>query len=279
MDNFRTSGLTDDPLPAQTYGGFAIQRPATPGSADSLRLTARTFMGSQMRPGASRWSLSPTRLGGAFAVVIVLAALVGVGVTQSRWSAPSTSAPARTSEAVTPNLAATSADPVLPAPLQVASPQVAQVQVASAQVASAQVARLDTARLAAAPPAAEAAPPIASRRPAQAEAQIKTPTKAQSGCGSATAGGRSACPDAAFAALDKQLNAAFAAAMRSSGAPGPLGRDQQDWIIRIDGVRRTDPGAAEDLYRARIAELHALASRDAEQAQAPMPQNDPEGHP
>jgi hypothetical protein len=112
-------------------------------------------------------------------------------------------------------------------------------------------------------PAAKVAASV-SRTP---KAKADPPTTCQAG-GDGGGGGRSGCHDLGFAALDRKVNAAFAAAMRSGAPAGPLGQQQQDWIIRLDRVRREDPGAAKDLYLARVADLRALASRGGEQAQA-----------
>lgn len=203
-----------------------------------------------MRRGASRPGLVPSIIGWSLAAFVGVAAVVGV--TQSRRSPPVP--PAETPETASQSNGATVTAPPQPAPLPVA--------------------RLSTARIVEDVPAREPASPVTS--PRSAKTASKTKTEAQSRCGGATAGGP--CPDVAFAALDKQVNAAFAAAMRSSATPGPLGRDQQDWIIRVDRIRREDPASAQDLYRARVTELRALASKDVDQTQAPTTQNNAESH-
>ena len=63
------------------------------------------------------------------------------------------------------------------------------------------------------------------------------------------------CEDPQIASLDREVNAAFAAAMRESATPGQLAIDQESWILRRDRTAREDPEAIGDLYRERIAVL------------------------
>jgi uncharacterized protein YecT (DUF1311 family) len=71
-----------------------------------------------------------------------------------------------------------------------------------------------------------------------------------------------------FVALDEELNKAYAEAIRSGAPAGPLSEQQETWIIRRDRVRQDDPDLAEDLYRARIAELQALSAQNAKSPSA-----------
>lgn len=77
---------------------------------------------------------------------------------------------------------------------------------------------------------------------------------------------RPASRDPQFAALDEQLNKAYADAIRAGAAAGPLSEQQESWIIRRDRIRHQDPEMAADLYRSRIAELQALATQPSEPA-------------
>jgi hypothetical protein len=258
MDDFRTPGPIDHPAPAQTYGGFAAQGPAESAGLDAPRETPPpTYAGLPVRPDTARRSASPRNLGWTGVVLVAFAALLGVVVTQSRWSMPAP--PARDT-----------------------APQGAA---AKKTVPPPPVVRVDTARVATAIPAPAPAPaPTRAPTPAPTLTRGDEPAPpvarraAETKAAASRCGRDGACPDKRFAALDRQVNAAFAAAMRSSAEPGPLGQDQQNWIIRLDRVRRKDPGAAEDLYRARVAELRALASKDSEPAHVPLSQTDLESH-
>jgi hypothetical protein len=99
------------------------------------------------------------------------------------------------------------------------------------------------------PPPAVAPPPAAPRtsakiRPVKDRCGPKAPSIA-----------RILCEDPQVASLDREVNAAFAAAMRDSTAPGALADDQEGWILRRDRTAREDPDAVADLYRERIAVL------------------------
>lgn len=125
------------------------------------------------------------------------------------------------------------------------------------------------------PPAAidEAAPlPLPSRAdavappPERERARATTAPRRPSRIASAVAPPRPArmqdrCRDLAcqarFAELDQKLDSAFAEAVRAGAAAGPLGHEQEAWIIHRDRLSREHPELLPDLYRARIAQLQA----------------------
>jgi uncharacterized protein YecT (DUF1311 family) len=80
-----------------------------------------------------------------------------------------------------------------------------------------------------------------------------------------------ACRDPQIASLEREVNAAFAAAMRETDAPGDLARDQESWIVRRDRTAREAPDTVADLYRERIATLqsHAASSHEEEAVVSP----------
>jgi len=69
------------------------------------------------------------------------------------------------------------------------------------------------------------------------------------------------CRDRGLASLDRDLNAAFADAVRSGAPSGPLSEDQEAWVIRRDRAAEESPESVADLYRARIAQLNEAAQR------------------
>lgn len=215
------SGRTQSAL-GETYGGFAVDPPRDAADgAEGQDGDARTYLNSEYRRRPRRRrGLSPTVAGGAAACVVAVGAALGVAWSGARQ--PSQFAP----EPVAADLRAAVLRPAPVARIDAPEP----------------VAVLPPDPVAAAAPVADVAPRPAPKR--------LVPTAKGAGCG--------ADCQARIAALDREVNQAFADAMRSGVDPGPLGAAQQDWIIRRDRVRRTDPALAEDLYRARIVELQAM---------------------
>lgn len=254
MDIRQTSGSALDPIPGQTYGGFAAARPATSQNADRPLRSSPADAGGATQAGASWRRFFPASRGKAIGALVAIAAVTGGVMTRLPWSPPHAQTQAQTQARTQAPIAAPTAEPLRPAPAPVAGLKTAPAAEA----------------LPASPPVSAPAVKVAS------STSIARPAKSgpSAGCKAEAGGaGRAVCPDIAFAALDRQVNAAFAAAMRSGAPAGALGQQQQDWIIRRDRVRREDPNAAKDLYLARIAELHALASRGGEPAPASVAQD------
>jgi hypothetical protein len=227
------SGSTSHPVPGNTYGGFAVDAPAAgrpeappPGAPAAVANPA-----PHTRPaGPAPLRGARKTAGWTIAAVVALGALAGLALTLARAPEPDAPPPVPLPEMraamarSAPDTAA--AAPSLPSPARVAvAPAVPDL---------------------APPPAARPAGPSAGRSP-------------RSRCGQTP--GAPGCPDRAGPALDQEVDAAFAAAMRASAEAGTLGAAQQAWIVHRDQTRRTDPGLAEDLDRARILELKALAAR------------------
>lgn len=71
---------------------------------------------------------------------------------------------------------------------------------------------------------------------------------------------RMVCDDAVLSDLDRQLNAAFARAVRAGAPRAALRAEQDQWVFRREAVARRSHAALVSYYQTRIAELNALAS-------------------
>ena len=230
-----------DPISATTYAGFAASAPSeAPASEPELRLSgeARTYAREELRRRTARRRRAPVAAAVGLAIIVVIAA-VGFALLyepKMELTAPSS----------------TPIDQPLPASADAALP---------------------SAPTAMPPPSAEApppaAPPVAAPRPparpiARAAPAAKTPTAAQARSAAQAAADRAATDKvSALAALDQEVNKAYAEALRA-GAPAGLAQAQENWVIRRERLQREDPDMAEDLARARIAELQALAAKKPE---------------
>jgi uncharacterized protein YecT (DUF1311 family) len=128
--------------------------------------------------------------------------------------------------------------------------------------------------VAAAPPAAASARAIAQtvsvRLPGpgapSAAPRPKTQAAARTRCAARRdASARLLCGDPDLAALDEELNARYAEAVRSGVPAGPLSDEEQAWVIRRDRLARDAPEELQGLYRDRIAQLTALARQGAKE--------------
>jgi hypothetical protein len=242
MDPRRTSGPFAHPLPTETYGGFAAHAPAAPEAVGSPERKLRTDVRSELQRRPTKPILSRRSLSAGAAIAVALSAVAAITLSQSpRAAAPGLSAQGE-------SLAEADSE----ARAGVRSPAGDPQFVATYK----------------APPAASEALTGA------AETTVTRSRWGKPGRGSpCTHRGdvtrQAGCRRLGASALDAQVNEAFAAAMRSGSPAGPLGQDQQDWIIRRDRLRTRDPGLAEDLDRARIAELQDMASRVGDHAPAP----------
>jgi uncharacterized protein YecT (DUF1311 family) len=243
-----------DPIPGTTYAGFAAAAPseATPPDPE-LRLSreTRTYTRDELRRRSARRRRAPLAVVVGLAVFAVAGA-VGFALLYEPKT-EFTASPALAAQPPAPDLADAAAPAEQPPALEAAAPQAAapaiDVPPAAAPVAAAR------------PPAASAVP-----RPAAAP---KTPADGRPRSTSQAAADRAATDRvSASAALDQEVNKAYAEALRAGAPAGPLGEAQENWIIRRDRLRREDPEMAEDLARARIAELQALATKKAEASPA-----------
>jgi uncharacterized protein len=66
---------------------------------------------------------------------------------------------------------------------------------------------------------------------------------------------RVTCRDPQIWGLDRQVDAAFSEAMRTSASPRELAAEQQTWISRRDQMAQNDPDRLERFYRDRLREL------------------------
>ena len=227
----------DDPFPADTYAGFAAAAPG--GSPDDLpfpdirpaegglgapQATVRTYALADLQREVPRRGPGPITAAVALAVTFAL----GAGLTFVLLHGFPARPPAPSQIQSSPTLEASAAEADRPLP---AAPLAMAVTAEIPDAAAQQAAELPRS------PARRPPPPKTS------------PAKASGG--------------PRFAALDEELNKAYAEAIRSGAAAGPLSEQQESWIIRRDRVRRDDPDLAEDLYRARIAELQALSAQNA----------------
>lgn len=230
----------DDPFPANTYAGFAAAAPggspedrAFPdirppeGGLGAPQATVRTYALADLQREVPRRGPGPITAAVALAVTFALGAGLTFVLLHGFPGLPPGPTQIQPSPTLAPTPAAEVDRPLPPAPLAMAV--TAEIPDAAAQ---------------------EPARPEPPRTPAP-RPQPKTPSPAR-----ASGGPR-------FAALDEELNKAYAQAIRSGAAAGPLSEQQENWIIRRDRVRRDDPDLAEDLYRARIAELQALSAQNA----------------
>ncbi|HKR87354.1 MAG TPA: hypothetical protein VJS38_04205, partial [Phenylobacterium sp.] len=110
-----------------------------------------------------------------------------------------------------------------------------------------------------------AAPPKPLARASVPPKAAPAPRTLAKGRSSAQAAADRAATDrvSALASLDQEVNKAYAEALNAGAPVGPLSVAQESWIIRRDRVRREDPDMAEDLARARIAELRGIAASNA----------------
>ena len=247
------------PIPATTYAGFAASPPHEPAAAapgPELRLNgeARVYAREELRRRASRRRRAPVAAAGVLAIVAVGAA-VSIGLRYNPITgsiaplhhAPKPAAASQPAQISLPPAAST------PQPLSPAAPAAAEpVQVPDVPPAAPAVA--------AAKPAPQPAP-----RTAVADAARKPPATSK-GRSSARAAADRAATDrvSEAAALDQEVNNAYAAALNAGAPVGPLAAAQQSWSARLDRVRREDPDMAEDIVRARIAELQGIAAKSRE---------------
>lgn len=245
-----------DPIAATTYAGFAASAPSEAASdGPELRLSgeARTYAREELRRRTRRRRRTPVAAVAVLAVAFVGAA-VGVALLyepQANLPAlpppPAETAPSHLAEVSLPSAGALA--PPLPEETQPAAP--AAIEVPPAQ----------------APAAAPRPPP----RPVAPVAAPKAPPAAKARSAAQAAADRAATARvSALAALDQEVNKAYAEALNAGAAPAPLAAAQQEWIIRRDRIRREDPEMAEDVARARIAQLQAIATRSARGGGAPL---------
>lgn len=251
-----------DPILGTTYAGFAASRASEPKDGLELRLNgeARTYERAELRRRTSR-RRAPVA---AMAVVAVLGVGAAVGAAllyepKAELSAPPPPPPIETAtpaaEMTEPSIAApapglaaeTTPTTNEPAPVAEAAPAPAAVRAARPATAPPK----PIARTAVAPKAAPVARTVARGRSSTQAAADRAATDRVS----------------ALAALDQEVNKAYAQALNAGAPVGPLSVAQENWIIRRDRVRREDPDMAEDLARARIAELQAIAANAASDPQ------------
>jgi uncharacterized protein YecT (DUF1311 family) len=225
--------LPGDPLAGPTYKGFA----ATP-----LRKPPEQRRSRQFRPSRG----------------VAAAGLAGLALIISLIAVQPPSASRKASAEKPPAAWATPPAPPPPSPGLAAAPAPLQAEAALAA------------------PEPPPPPPAPSRRRA-----IAAPPPAVKPLAAAVPADRCsrrdqgiaqlACRNPQIASLEREVNAAFAAAMRDSDAPGDLARDQESWILRRDRTAREAPDTIADLYRERIATLqsHASSSHEEEAVASP----------
>lgn len=251
------------PIPAMTYAGFAASPPHEPAAATGgpeLRLNgeARVYAREELRRRASRRRRTPVAAAGVVAILAVGAA-VSVGL---RYN-PVTGLVAPLHRPAEP-AASQLADVSLPPAASAAQPLVARAT--PPPLAPEAPAAVEPVQLPDVPPAQ---PAVAAARPAPQPTPRSTaskPAAASKGRSAARAAADRAATDrvSEAAALDQEINNAFAEALNAGVPVGPLAAAQQTWIARLHRVRREDPDMAEDIARARIAELQGIAAKSRE---------------
>jgi hypothetical protein len=81
---------------------------------------------------------------------------------------------------------------------------------------------------------------------------------------------RLTCRDPQLWGLDRQVDAAFSEAMRTSATPGEIAAEQEAWITHRDQMAQSDPDRLERLYHERLRELWT-PHHSAPAVQAPEP--------
>jgi hypothetical protein len=215
-----------DPVLGVTYHGFAAPRFARGDPASVDRPKPRTYVRSELRRHR------PSRGAAALTVIVALAvafcggAFMGLVLPQdqSPASAPGAAAP-----------------PPPPPP-----------ETAETVAGTPTPARAIRVKVPRAPPPLRALRTIAKLPPSGAVTQAR-PTS----CAASPAA--PGCQPPKIAALDREMNAALAAAIRAGAPGGPLGAAQESWILRRDRAARASRELEADLYVARIAELRSMA--------------------
>lgn len=233
-----------DPILGTTYAGFAASRANEQKDGLDLRLSgeARTYDRAELRR-RSRRGRGPAAAVAVLAVVAV-SATVGAALIYEP-NAELAPPPPPAAAPVAGAMSAPAEDSAAPSS-DAAGPELPTVQPVGDAVALPPVAR--AAVFPKAPPSAK--PAARSRSSAQAAADRAATDRVS-----------------ALAALDQEVNKAYAGALNAGAPVGPLTSAQASWIIRRDRLRREDPDMAEDLVRARIAELHGIAAQSAADAQ------------
>jgi uncharacterized protein YecT (DUF1311 family) len=203
----------------------------------------RTYGRDELRRRPARRRRAPIAVAAALTATFVLGAGLGLAVLHgppAKWERPALLRRAP------PPLATADLQrvPPLAEPTETPAPTPANLPLAYSVTAPAQ---------SAARPAIAVAKTSTARRPSASPARRQPPRDEGS-----------SSEDPPFAALDEELNKAFADAIRAGAPAGDLSAEQENWIIRRDRIRRNDPALAEDLYRARIAELQALSAHHAD---------------
>lgn len=247
---FISDGRLRDPFHTNTYAGFAA---AGPASRDRQSAQDRVRHAAQSTPQRRSGRLLRALVGaGALAATFALGAVFGPALQQdlaARFAPPSPSRP----------------DQLPSGPRANAGPAPPSIEVAPAPVALAIPAPPPAEAPAVASPAmAEPAAAIVAQPPPRAASAPQGASGLKDSCASSSPRSRSPACQGAFPALERKVNAAYAAAIRAGAAAGPLSHEQENWIIRRDRVRRDHPELLPDLYRARIAELEAHAAKTAE---------------
>jgi uncharacterized protein YecT (DUF1311 family) len=244
-----------DPLPNATYAGFAASAPGVAASRPSpppghAPGQARTYSRAELRRPRARRGLAPlVATGTALAAIVVLGGGLAYALFGPMAGGPLTLLQQHDRVELPPIAAGPQIPLLAPEPtpaIDPASPTPPPVVLAEAT------------------PREALAPTLVRQETPRRVAASKPKPSGSSACGPD-------CEDAPpFAALDQELNKAFADAIRAGAPAGELGEKQENWIIRQDRIRRDDPALAEDLYRARIAELQALSAHHEE-----LPSSDP----
>jgi len=242
-----------DPIPATTYAGFAASGPSeAPASEPELRLSgeARTYAREELRRRTARRRRAPVAAAVGLAIVVVAAAVGFALLYEPKMELAAPSPPpaeppaAQVAEASLPSTAA----PIPPIPQEAPPAEPASIDVQLAE-----------------PPVA--APAAAVRPVARTAVAPKTPAPGKPRSSARAAADRAATDRvSALAVLDQEVNKAYVEALRAGAPAGPLAEAQENWVIRRERLQREDPDMAEDLARARIAELHSIAAKDAEEA-------------
>jgi hypothetical protein len=265
-----------DPLAGPTYRGFAT-RGVAPGSTPEER--------AAQPPPRPRPRRAPRRTRLGFAGLLMAAAAATGALAAMLWpeNLLSPASPPWLKDAAP--APASAPRPASPAPAPAAVQSAAAIPAGAAAAPAAAVpseAAAVPAIAAAASPAPAAVPRAEVVLPARPTTEISAPVRrlaaplsppprreargrpTDRACEGREAGmAQLLCRDPQLASLDRQVNAAFAAAMRGSAAPGELADDQESWILRRDRAARETPDVVPDLYRERIAVLQARAGEPA----------------
>jgi hypothetical protein len=104
-------------------------------------------------------------------------------------------------------------------------------------------------------PAAPPGPRTAAQAPPKADAGPSFPCKGQ-----LRPSEQMVCDDRGLSELDRQVDRAFAAAVRRGYPWAQLRADQDEWAYRREAAAQHSRAAVESYYRERIAHLDALAA-------------------